>query len=527
MRINTPVSGIEIKLDPKSPIVSKTDLKGRIIYVNPAFVEISGFSRDELIGQAHNMVRHPDMPPEAFKDMWLTLQSDLPWRGIVKNRCKNGDHYWIEAYVTPLYEEGRKVGYRSVRSLPNPEEVYNAEVLYAAVKRGECSFPQTKYRSSVALSVRLACLAIAPALILIVGSIFSISKWPLSVFALVLSSGLTLWCWSGMNKPLSIIHNALLQLSEGNFKFNIETRSAREFSKILVEINSMQVGLRAIIADVVSGSERIRQRANQARIGVEQVCARGIKQSDGLSTVAAALEELTVSVREIHDATTRSANQAGQTRDLVEKGQCSIEETLSVSKALVERMHQTRELMSALGRDVESVNKITQTIQDIADQTNLLALNAAIEAARAGESGRGFSVVADEVRKLAERTSMSTHQIAATIDSIVARASEALLSSQQATISVDKGSALILESHEIFDNILSSAGVVTVASGDVAVMLDQQSRTSEDVALSMEVISSANEQNTHSLQITDDAVRALAGEADDLRLLVGYFEKSL
>ncbi len=87
-------------------------------------------SREELIGKSHNIVRHPDMPPQAFKWLWDTLKSERPWRGMVKNRCKNGDHYWVRATIAPIIENGAIVGYVSVRRAPTREQVAEAEALY-------------------------------------------------------------------------------------------------------------------------------------------------------------------------------------------------------------------------------------------------------------------------------------------------------------------------------------------------------------------------------------------------------------
>ena len=120
MKINHPVTSNELFLDPQRPIVTKTDLKGAITYANRAFIEISGFDEHELLGVNHNIVvRHPDMPPEAFADLWETVKVGKPWRGLVKNRAKNGDFYWVEAYVTPITVQGVVQGYVSVRSAPS------------------------------------------------------------------------------------------------------------------------------------------------------------------------------------------------------------------------------------------------------------------------------------------------------------------------------------------------------------------------------------------------------------------------
>lgn len=130
MKKNLPVSQHEKPFPSGLLIVSKTDLKGIITYVNDAFVEMSGFSREELIGKNHNIVRHPDMPPSAFKWLWDTLEEELPWRGVVKNRCKNGDHYWVKALASPIKERGKVVGYLSVRGAPSRNEINSADALY-------------------------------------------------------------------------------------------------------------------------------------------------------------------------------------------------------------------------------------------------------------------------------------------------------------------------------------------------------------------------------------------------------------
>lgn len=137
MRINHPLSGTERPIPEDAVLVSKTDLKGVITYCNRAFSDISGYSERELVGSAHNLVRHPDVPPDIFADLWKTVRAGNPWNGIVKNRCKNGDHYWVEANVTPLLEDGRTVGYVSLRYRASEEQIAAAERVYQSVRTGQ------------------------------------------------------------------------------------------------------------------------------------------------------------------------------------------------------------------------------------------------------------------------------------------------------------------------------------------------------------------------------------------------------
>jgi len=140
MRTNLPVTGMEREFRDGETIVSKTDLKGTITYVNPYFCEMSGYSAQESLGQPHNFIRHPDMPAEAFADLWDTLKKGKPWSGMVKNRCKNGDFYWVEANVTPIRENGQTVGYLSVRSKPTRTQIEAAARIYQEINEGRSRY---------------------------------------------------------------------------------------------------------------------------------------------------------------------------------------------------------------------------------------------------------------------------------------------------------------------------------------------------------------------------------------------------
>jgi PAS domain S-box-containing protein len=137
MRLNLPVSDTEITLSDSETIVSTTDLQGNITYANPYFIAVSGYSAEELIGAPQNILRHPDMPVEAFADFWATIRSGRSWSGMVKNRCKNGDYYWVLANVTPVVEDGVAVGYMSVRTKPTRQQVAQAAALYARIQAGQ------------------------------------------------------------------------------------------------------------------------------------------------------------------------------------------------------------------------------------------------------------------------------------------------------------------------------------------------------------------------------------------------------
>jgi len=171
MRVNMPVTQKEHQLPEGAFIVSTTDLRGVITYVNEEFIRISGFSEDELIGQPHNLVRHPDMPPAAFEDLWRTVKAGQPWQGMVKNRCKNGDSYWVDASVTPIEEKGQVAGYVSIRSKPTKAQVVEAERMYARARAGQpmadpetkiwIPYPELGFRSRIWASVAAVLAVVA------------------------------------------------------------------------------------------------------------------------------------------------------------------------------------------------------------------------------------------------------------------------------------------------------------------------------------------------------------------------------
>lgn len=130
MRTNLPVTDREVSYPHDAHLITTTDLQGVITFANDDFIAVSGFSREELVGQHHNVIRHPDMPPGAFAELWASIKSGRSWKGLVKNRCKNGDYYWVDAYVTPIVKDGEVIEYQLVRTLPSPEAKARAEREY-------------------------------------------------------------------------------------------------------------------------------------------------------------------------------------------------------------------------------------------------------------------------------------------------------------------------------------------------------------------------------------------------------------
>ncbi len=183
MKINHPVTQNEIAFPDNQILVSTTDLQGVITSVNPAFVTISGFSENELIGHNHNVVRHPDMPEEAFEWLWRDLKAGKTWSGVVKNRAKNGDFYWVDASVTPIMEKQQIVGYLSVRSKPSPQQIDEAARLYADIKAKRIANPFKPRGMAKAvvtvknITLKTRILSTIVLVICVCGGLLGLSQW--------------------------------------------------------------------------------------------------------------------------------------------------------------------------------------------------------------------------------------------------------------------------------------------------------------------------------------------------------------
>jgi PAS domain S-box-containing protein len=266
MKVNMPVTQQEVELSDNSSIVSKTDLKGRIVYVNRDFIEVSGFLESELIGKSHNIVRHPDMPPEAFNDLWETVKAGKPWNGMVKNRCKNGDHYWVEANVAPIREKGQVTGYMSVRSKPTRQQVDEAESLYANLRAGKVPKSNKvgvlgEYIKDLPLIWKISFAVSMPVFAIFAYIVYQITQGvnpSLSVMAAIILAASALSI-IGLRKiiitPILNANLAINAIADGDFKYVINTGINDEIGKMMQALKAMQIRIGFDVNDARKAQE--------------------------------------------------------------------------------------------------------------------------------------------------------------------------------------------------------------------------------------------------------------------------------
>ena len=516
MRMNMPVTGVERLLVDGRAIVSKTDLKGNITYVNPYFVEISGFAEAELLGAPQNLIRHPDMPGEAFGDMWATIKGGTPWTGLVKNRSKNGDHYWVCANVTPIHDSGQVVGYMSVRTKPERAAVDGAEQLYASMRRGQAKHLALHrgevIRTGVAgwlarlgrmtLSTRInwamSCM-LAIQLAVMLAGFATLHQWWIS--GLAGASGLisiVLWITlrGALIKPLRQALDITHAITGGDLSGRIETDRHDELGHLLMALRQMNVNLTAIIGDVRANVETINGATHEIASGNLDLSRRTEAQAANIEETASSMQQLASTVKQNAEHAVQANQLAGSASRIATQGGSAVASTGAT--------------MNEISASSSKIVDIIGLIDSIAFQTNILALNAAVEAARAGEQGRGFAVVASEVRSLAQRSAGAAKEIKHLIDDSVDKVT---VGNRQVE---DAGNTM----REIVDSVQRVSGIM----GEITEATLQQSAGINQVHEAVTQMDAATQQNAALVEQAAAAASSLEEQTMQLLQAISVFK---
>jgi methyl-accepting chemotaxis protein len=495
-------------------IVSESDLRGDILSINEKFCQVSKYTSEELIGKPHNTTRHPDMPKEVFKELWATIGRGNPFRGIIKNRAKDGTPYYVDAVIAPIMgDNGKPKKYLGVRyditemetERQNMRGVFRAiDGAYAYIEfdtEGNVLTANQNFQTTMEYSLdalkgkhhRTFCDAATA------NSAEYAQFWPdlragrskAGEFRRVTRTGKELWL-QAVYSPVSDETGRVVKIVKIATDVTAAVSQRITLAQVLKEVSDSAQTLSSASEELSANSQQMVANAEETAAQAGVVSAAAQQVSTNVQTVAAGTEEMSASIREI----AKNAQEAAK-----------------VAAIGVVAADSASDTISKLGLSSAEIGKVIKTITSIAQQTNLLALNATIEAARAGEAGKGFAVVANEVKELAKETAKATEDISQKIEKIQSDTSHAV-----AAISEING--VINKISDYQNTIASAVEEQTATTNEITRNISEAAQGSTEIAQNILGVAEAARNTTMGATDTEKAALELARMAASLQSTV-------
>lgn len=478
-------------------IVSEANLRGDIMNVNEKFLEVSKYTREELIGKPHNITRHPDMPKEVFKEMWATIKAGKMFRGIVKNRAKDGNPYYVDAVIAPILgEDGKPKKYLGVRY-----EITEAEIERQGMKgviraiddafayiefdtEGRILNFNKNFQSTMDCSIeemkgkhhRQFC---EPEY---ANSNEYAQFWPDLKSGKSKSGIFKRLTKDGKLKWLQAVYSPVMD----------EVGRVAKVIKIATDVTEQQ----KMIMSVEETAGALASAATELTATATQLSGNSQKTNEESTAAAAAAEEVATSVQTV------STNVEEMVASIKEIGK-STAESSAMAKTTLQMAQSSNATITKLGVSSQEIGDVIKVISSIAQQTNLLALNATIEAARAGEAGKGFAVVANEVKELAKQTSKATDEITNKIGAIQGDTKSAVSAIAEISHAVEKLNSLS-------GAIATAVEEQTATTNEISRVVVESRKGVESIANTIKTVSKAAQESSAGSHQTLDASKGLS-----------------
>jgi aerotaxis receptor len=500
-------------------LVLVSDKASHFIYANPAYCKASGYAWEELKGTITASMMHKDTPVQVSMDMVATLRLKQPWTGIIKNKRKNGDYYWLRLNISPLYAKNNQyAGALLVHSKVSKEEVRRIEPIYKMMNNGQNKnlvlrhgkpvrlnawtkallwWKSTGIQGLVWAGMLAATVAMATALAVVSESL-GLKFWATLAGFAAFTGGLGAYLVSVIVAPLRQAVRFANNTAAGDLTAQMQSERSDEIGALIRALAQMNMNMRATVVDVRDGVGVMKQATDNIADGTSDLSQRTNMQATHLETTAASMEEMTATVKQTADASKQANACATSARAAAESGGKVISEVIAT--------------MAGITQSSKKIAEIIGVIDSIAFQTNILALNAAVEAARAGEQGKGFAVVAGEVRNLAKRSAMSAREIRELIFESVDK--------------VASGSKLVDTAGKTMSDVLTQMRQVTDLVSRIANSSLEQSAGISQINDGVTNLDEVTQQNVQMVTESTASAESLRAQAEQLTAAVSVFKLS-